>query len=123
MTAEELVRLADGGLVEIGAHTVTHPVLSALPATAQLSEIQESKDLLEEILDRRVTSFAYPYGARSDYTDETVAAIRQVGFAHACSNFPGLVRKGIDRYQLPRFMVLDWDGEALARQVDHWFYC
>ena len=121
LTPEELVRLAEGGLIDVGAHTVTHPVLSALPATMQKSEIQGSKTFLEEILAQRVATFAYPYGSRADYTEETVAMIREAGFANACSNFPGLVWRGADRYQLPRFMVLDWDGEGFARKLDEWF--
>ena len=70
----EVCELAQGGLVEIGAHTVTHPVLARLPLPEQEAEIRQSKACLEKILGRPVTSFAYPYGWRSDYTPATVAA-------------------------------------------------
>ena len=65
---EEVFRLSEGGLVDIAAHTVTHPVLSTLDVVAQQTEVRESKTLLEKVLNRPVVSFAYPYGARSDYT-------------------------------------------------------
>jgi peptidoglycan/xylan/chitin deacetylase (PgdA/CDA1 family) len=121
LSPDDLSRLAEGGLVEIGAHTVTHPVLSALPAAAQRDEIQGSKTYLEEILGRPVTSFSYPHGSRSDYTAETVAIIRKAGFACACSNFPGVVWRRTELLQLPRVRVRDWDGDEFARRLKGWF--
>jgi peptidoglycan/xylan/chitin deacetylase (PgdA/CDA1 family) len=120
LSAEEVVRLASGGLVEVGSHTVTHPVLSAISADAQFAEIHRSKMHLDEILGSPVASFAYPFGSRSDYTGETVAAIRRAGFRRACSNFPDLVTPGTDTFQLPRFLVRDWDGEEFNRRLNDW---
>jgi peptidoglycan/xylan/chitin deacetylase (PgdA/CDA1 family) len=117
---DEVLQLADGGLVEVGAHTVTHPVLSTLSPAEQYTEIRQSKIALENILARPVTSFAYPYGATSDYTKETVAAVRQAGYARACANFAGTVGTHGDRFQLPRFIVRDWDGDRFARQLGDW---
>jgi peptidoglycan/xylan/chitin deacetylase (PgdA/CDA1 family) len=120
LSQQELIRLAEGRLVEIGAHTVSHPVLSALPIAAQADEISGSKADLEDILGRRIASFAYPFGGQSHYTQETVTAVRQAGFTWACSNFPGTVRPGTDHWQLPRFLVRDWDGEEFARNLRQW---
>ena len=111
LSPDEVVLLAEGRLVEIGAHTLTHPVLSALPAAEQRTEIQGSKSRLESILRHPVTSFAYPYGSRSDYTAETVALVRDAGFTYACSNCAQVVWRGSDTFQLPRVLVRDWDGE------------
>jgi peptidoglycan/xylan/chitin deacetylase (PgdA/CDA1 family) len=120
LSAEELVRLADGTLVEVGAHTVSHPVLSALPASDQHAEICGSKARLEEILGRPVQSFAYPYGARSDYTGETAGIVREAGFSLACANFPEVVRRSADIFQLPRLVVRDWNGDTFARKLSEW---
>jgi peptidoglycan/xylan/chitin deacetylase (PgdA/CDA1 family) len=117
---EEVVQLADGRLVEIASHTVNHPVLSSLPAWSQKNEIATSKARLEEILAQRITSFAYPYGRRSDYTNDTIAAVREAGFDCACSNFAGSVRPDTDLWQLPRFLVRDWNGEEFAHRLRHW---
>ena len=121
VTADEVNRLSQGGLIEIGAHTVTHSQLSQLPSSLQNAEIKESKDRLEEILGRPVVSFAYPYGKRSNYTIQTIDLVKQSGFICACSNFPGTVRRGTDPYQLPRFSVMDWDGEEFSRRLSSWF--
>jgi len=121
LTSDEVRRLADGGLVEVGAHTFTHPVLSAQPLDAQRHEIAASKHLLERAIDAPVTSFAYPFGGRGDYQPETAALVRAAGFDGACSNSQGHVTLGTDPYQLPRYLVRDWDGEEFARRLETWF--
>jgi hypothetical protein len=61
LSASHLRELADAGF-EIGAHTVTHPVLSDLQGAALTREVVECKQALEDILGREVPSFAYPKG-------------------------------------------------------------
>jgi peptidoglycan/xylan/chitin deacetylase (PgdA/CDA1 family) len=121
LSANEVVCMAEGRLIDIGAHTVTHPVLSAFPPAVQQTEIQGSKACLEGMLGSPVTSFAYPYGFRSDYSAETVAAVRQAGFDCACSSQQDNVWRRSDRFQLPRRIVFDWDGEEFARRLRRWF--
>ena len=120
LSPDEVVRLADGNLVEIGSHAVTHPVLSGMPAGLQRTEIRQSKTRLEEILGRGVSSFAYPFGTRSDYTQETVGIVREAGFMSACSNFRGLVQNGVNPYELPRYLVRNWPGEQFAHRLREW---
>jgi peptidoglycan/xylan/chitin deacetylase (PgdA/CDA1 family) len=115
MTAEEVRHLADGGLVTIGSHTVTHPVLSALAPDKQRAELEQSRAQLEELLEKPVKTFAYPFGGQTDYTAETIRILRETGYDCACSYFSGVVRARTDRYQLPRIQVRDWDGDELAR--------
>lgn len=123
LSQAELPKLVAGGLVEIGAHTMTHPVLSKISPADQQSEIRRGKEALEGWLGRPVTSFAYPYGTRSDYTRETVALVQAAGFTCACSNFEGVVWRGSDRFQLPRFIVRDWPGDEFERRLQAWFRC
>ena len=122
MTAAEVHRLRDGKLIEVGAHTNSHPVLSQLPLDTQREEISGSKRLLEDILDQPITSFAYPYGGGGDYTAETVGAVREAGFESAFSTAPGLVGKHSEPFRLPRYGVRNWDGDAFARRIRQWLY-
>lgn len=119
LTLAEVSVLEQGELIEVGAHTVTHPFLSTLTAAAQQQEIQRSKDCLEEIVGHPVSSFAYPHG---NYTAETVAVVRAARFACACSTVADTVWQRSDRFQLPRIEVQDWDGEEFARQLSRWFH-
>jgi peptidoglycan/xylan/chitin deacetylase (PgdA/CDA1 family) len=121
LSHKEIRQLADGGLVEIGAHTVTHPVLSAIPLMQQHQEIRQSKVQLEEILGQPVESFAYPYGTKEDYTSETVKLVKEASFTCACSNYKGVVQRRASLFELPRFVVRDWDGDEFERQLRGWF--
>jgi peptidoglycan/xylan/chitin deacetylase (PgdA/CDA1 family) len=118
LLTEQTVELSRGGLIEIGAHSVTHPMLAALPVASQRAEIQQSRSDLEEIVGQRVESFAFPYG---DYAQETVSLVREAGFKQACSVVPALARKGCSRFELPRVQVQDWDGEVFTRQLAKYF--
>ena len=120
LTVVELQMLARDGLVEIGAHTLTHPQLSALSREDQQAEIHRSRVALEEITGTGVTSFAYPYGGRSDYTADTVQLVKNAGFSGACAAVPGGVTRATARFELPRFHVEDCDGDVFARQIAAW---
>ena len=114
LSPDEVVRLAEGDLVDIGAHSVTHPVLPKLPVAQQRDEIRQSKGDLEKFLGRPVTSFAYPYGARSP---ETVALVQEAKYECACINFDDVIFRGTDRFQLPRVCIGNWDVDIFARRL------
>jgi peptidoglycan/xylan/chitin deacetylase (PgdA/CDA1 family) len=102
--------------VEIGAHTVTHPVLAALERQAQHGEIVDSRRELEASLGSRpIASFAYPFGKATDYTAETIQLLREAGFVRACANVAGAVTSATDPYQIPRLFVPDVDASGLSR--------
>lgn len=111
---QELLELVQGGLVEVGAHTVHHPDLPCLPETAQRQEISESKRQLEALLDRPVRFFAYPYGSGNDQTRKLV---QQAGFAAACALFEGAVNNAANPFWLPRLFVENWDGDRFAAKL------
>jgi peptidoglycan/xylan/chitin deacetylase (PgdA/CDA1 family) len=104
LTWEQLAEMSAGGW-EIGAHTVTHPWLSAWPAADQRREILESRQVLEHRLGRPVRAFAYPYGypdALDAGTEQWVAA----QFDHAWLSVPGSPASAhaLPRYSINRFV-------------------
>lgn len=121
MTPEEVRRLAEGELIEVGAHTEAHPVLATQPVEVQRREIVESKRHLEGILGHPVTAFSYPYGGKADVGQEAVRLVQEGGYEVACANFPSPVTHRSDPFFLPRYLVRDWDGEEFARRLRGWF--
>lgn len=113
VTDSELCALAEGGLVEIGAHTVRHPSLPSLSAVEQYQEIASSKHELERRLGIPIRGFAYPYG---DHDRESVTAVRELDFAYACTTSQGYIHRNDNRFRLPRFFVKDWDGDGFSRR-------
>ena len=120
LSIDELVRLAAADGIEIGAHTMTHPVLSQLSSDAQQHEIQGSKKDLERLLGRSVQSFSYPHGLMSHYTVESVTLVRDAGYKLACSSCNGFINSRTDPLQIPRFVVRDCDGDEFAKQLIEW---
>ncbi|HET6495139.1 MAG TPA: polysaccharide deacetylase family protein [Thermoleophilia bacterium] len=117
MTAAQLREIASSGLVTLGAHTVTHPLLSSLPIAEQAREIAGSRATVEQVAGRPVTAFAYPYG---DQNDDTRAAVRAAGLALACAGGPGVVTAASDPLCLPRVGVEDWNAGEFGRRLDGW---
>ena len=66
MNWDEIIEMSKAGIF-IGAHTVSHRILADLSDDEMMREIHESKDEIEEKIDRRVISFAYPVGKRQHY--------------------------------------------------------
>lgn len=118
MTSDQVAAVAACGF-EIGAHTVRHPILAGLDAAAARREIEDSRRHLERITGKPVRLFAYPNGRPgTDYTNETVALIRELGFFGAVTTSPGSARIGDDPYQVPRFTP--WAGNTIRFGLQLW---
>jgi peptidoglycan/xylan/chitin deacetylase (PgdA/CDA1 family) len=106
MTENELRSLVGSGLIDVGAHTVSHPQLSGLTIEEQSAQVLGSRRSLEAIVGRGIRTFAYPYGTKVDYTMQSIDAVRHAGFTLACSNFPGrLLNRQVDAFEVPRYLV------------------
>lgn len=118
LTVDELILLAQGKHIEIGAHTVNHSSLPALSTSSQQNEILQSKKHLEEIIRAPINHFSYPYG---DYTGETIGLVRRSGFVSACTTDAKSVNRGTNPFKLSRFQVNDCDGEVFRKKLYQWF--
>lgn len=117
VTEAELVEL-DSGIVEVGAHTMSHPLLPRLSPDNQYAEIVTSKEYLEDLLDRPVDAFSYPFGGRSA---QTVDAVARAGFESAVTTVQETTTAYNNSYELPRFDVKDWAGDEFEGRLRRWF--
>jgi len=107
MTSAEVRAMRHSGM-QIGAHTVTHPILARLDPSAARIEIAQSKGFLERLLGERVGLFAFPNGKPDvDYTAQCAATVRELGFDAAFSTRWAAARADTDMFQIPRFTP--WD--------------
>lgn len=112
MTSGQVRALAEAGM-QIGAHTVSHPILARLEESEARHEIARSKSDLESLLGQTVSLFAYPNGKPgSDYLPRDVGLVRELGFQAAVSTAYGAARPGDAVFQLPRFTP--WDRRRWA---------
>jgi peptidoglycan/xylan/chitin deacetylase (PgdA/CDA1 family) len=86
----------------IGAHTVSHPILSRVEAEGAWREIHGSKEVIERALGIRVRGFAYPNGGADDYSAETVRLVERAGFTCAVTTRRGLNTRRTPRFELRR---------------------
>lgn len=118
MTSAQVAALTDSG-IDVGAHTVRHPILATLPEAAASEEIVESKSALEKITGREVVLFAYPNGRPGvDYRDADVKTVQRSGFKAAVSTSWGSAGRESDLYQLPRIGPWDRSGWRLALRIE-----
>ena len=107
MTSDEVKVMRRAGM-QIGAHTVSHPILARATDNQAQEEIQASKRFLEQLLGERVGLFAYPNGKPGeDYKPHHVDMVRSLGFDAAVSTSPGTSGTQDDFFQLRRFTP--WD--------------
>jgi peptidoglycan/xylan/chitin deacetylase (PgdA/CDA1 family) len=116
MTSSEVIALTNGGLIEIGAHTVTHPLITSLSPEERHRELSESRSHCERLCGGCVDLFSYPHG---DYNQESVDAVRASGFSVACTSRAGNVKAGTNLMELPRIQVLDWDNNKFVNELEH----
>jgi peptidoglycan/xylan/chitin deacetylase (PgdA/CDA1 family) len=117
LTGVEVTMLAASRYVEIGAHTVSHPILASLPYDAQLLEIESSRNVLHDLTGHSIDSFAYPYGGDADFGSTTVRILRETGLTLAYTTLPGAVVAATDAFRIPRILVRDWDTAELHRRL------
>lgn len=120
MSASEVRTLATEGLVAIGSHTRHHRLLAAADVAEQRAELVDDRRALEAVTGRPVTLFSYPYGGRTDYSDETVRLVQETGFVAACANHVGVTSPWTDRMRIPRISPIRLETDALREALRAW---
>jgi peptidoglycan/xylan/chitin deacetylase (PgdA/CDA1 family) len=133
VTWDDVRKLSDAG-IEIGGHTVTHPILSRVPPERAEAEVVECLDAILHHTGKRPRTFAYPNGRRGDFTPWVMDVLDREGIIGAVTGEHGIVSAPLldtlerPMYQLPRIaMPSTWEGfvqavsgvEALKQQLGY----
>ena len=92
-------REMDRAGIEIGSHTVTHPILPNVDDEQLRHELVDSRSKLEHELGHPVTLFCYPNGS---YNERVEAAVREAGYKVAVTTIPRLNDRQSDLHALAR---------------------
>ena len=107
LSRRQLVAMRDAGM-EIGAHTISHPILAKLSEAQARDEMGGGREVLAEWLGKAPALFAYPNGVPcQDYGLRDVRLAQACGFDAAVSTAHGANVRSTDCYQLRRFTP--WD--------------
>ena len=103
MTWEEVREVSHNG-IEIGSHTINHPILNQVSKEEARREIFESKSILENGLRAQVDTFCYPNGRIADLNDEIVRYVEEAGYIGAVS-IESPSASSFDRFRMSRLAV------------------
>jgi peptidoglycan/xylan/chitin deacetylase (PgdA/CDA1 family) len=101
----ELREMADSGLVEIGSHTVNHPILSTLSDPEALWQLTQSRAQIARNVGRNVDSFCFPNGKLTDYRATHLQQLRETGYRSAVVARFDLVSRASNVFELPRIGI------------------
>lgn len=99
------LRTLPGPHIEIGSHTLTHPILTRIPISQVRDELVQSRVRLETELSLPIRYLAYPNGLAGDLSDEIVREAKAAGYLGALTALSGWNPPGIDAFRLRRSVV------------------
>jgi peptidoglycan/xylan/chitin deacetylase (PgdA/CDA1 family) len=104
MTVEQLIEIRNSGLVNIGAHTLRHPILSNEDEETSNSEIGGSIHELSDILGIKTKTFAYPNGIPVlDFSEREIECLKNNAIDLAFSTEPKNISINDKLLNLPRY--------------------
>ena len=119
----ELREMADSGLLDVGSHTVTHPILSTITEEDSWDELTRSRAQIEQEMGRRVSCFCFPNGMPGDYRDSQIRQVEEAGYTCSVLAHTGFASAGSNRYRLPRIGVARKSStEEFSRWLDGVMY-
>jgi hypothetical protein len=106
MTWDQVRALRDAGL-ELGGHTVTHPILARLSPAEQAREIAEGRAAMVRELGTEPVTFAYPFGRNWDFDQAAREGVKRAGFRTAVTMHGGVNLRGADDTTYHRLALAD----------------
>lgn len=128
MTVKQVQAMHVAGM-EIGAHTVCHPILCRIDDASAERELSDSRAALQQMIQHPVTLLAYPNGQPDrDFALRHAQMARRLGFTAACTTAPGVAGCDADVFQLPRFTPWDirpapWLARLVAARCQRRYKC
>ncbi|MES2046931.1 MAG: polysaccharide deacetylase family protein [Pseudomonadota bacterium] len=120
LTREMIANLSEQGM-EIGGHTITHPILANLNDNDARYEIVENKRVLEKIVGKPITLFAYPNGkVEADFEERHVTMVKEAGYTAAFTTAFGVATSANDFFQIPRSRPWDLTPFIFSMRLLFW---
>ena len=103
LTWDELAEMLSSGLLTLGSHTQSHPMLTKIPTDEVRTELKESKTIIEQHLSIPINHFSYPHSA---YNMEIANELRLIGYKSATLGYGGSIRRGMEAMLLNRKYIV-----------------
>lgn len=117
LSENELLDLVEAG-IDVGGHTVNHPILAKLPEADAWCEIVDGAEWLARVVGRRPVSFAYPNGRPGrDFDESHMRIARAAGFDLAVSTEWNCATGDSDPFALPRVSFCSTSADQLVWRI------
>ncbi|ANE31779.1 polysaccharide deacetylase family protein [Campylobacter hyointestinalis] len=118
LSKQDLIDISKSALCTLGTHSMNHVHLSTLPKNKQFNELNDSKKKLEDIIQKQVINFSYPYGDYNNTTREIANSLYEI---ITTSNI-GINKIGCDKKKLKRIEIIASDTEnELNKKVNGYY--
>ena len=117
MSAEQVCLLPE--TISVGSHTLTHPDLLAISEESAAREIAQSRQKLESLIGRPITSFSFPHGS---FSAVTVRQCAEAGYERVFTTEPALIREECE-FVVGRVAADPWDSKLEFRLKLAGAYC
>ena len=112
----DMIREMSEAGMDIGGHTVNHPILANHPEETQKFEVQHCKHRIEAELNQSISAFSYPVGAKNSFDHLTRNCLEESGYRWGFSYYGGYSPLGEhDPWDLPRIAIESENPAALFR--------
>lgn len=114
---EQLRELNSSTLITIGSHAHTHRSMGELDMCDMREEAVRSREILSEVIEDDVISFAYPFGMQKDHNKQTDEVLLASGYQIAFNSMHGPVMPGMDPISLPRIKIEGGESVNMFRRI------
>ena len=104
MDVEYLKKIKDEPDIEMGSHSINHPILSNLNEESQREEIIEGHQKLENLINMKLYLFAYPYGGSHHFNKTSRMIVKKINNLLAFSTYGG-VNQTLNRADIKRITL------------------
>jgi len=123
MLTADMLRTLTRHQIEIGGHTVNHPILTQLDDETATHEIVENKRQLEAIIGSPLHLFAYPNGKRAvDYNERHIRIVADAGYTAAFTTETGAATSRDSLYEIPRSRPWDTTPLMFSGRLLRWLH-
>lgn len=113
LNRQELIELSKISGATIGSHGHAHSHLAKMSPQDVTSDLKHSKDWIEQIIQKPVTTLSYPHGS---YNNDVVRIASEIGFEFAATSKWGVFEVGTKKLEIPRIDIWSQDSRKVLQQ-------
>lgn len=118
-----IAEMVASGLIEFGAHTHQHAILSRLSEEERFKEIRQSVHMVHELTGRPCRCFSYPNGRTEDYDSKSIDHLKTCGIQMAVTTTSGPNNRTTPVMELRRYGIgADLPISGFQLTVGHFYY-